>query len=655
MNDLSLDIETYSDIDIKKSGLYKYCFDDSFEIMLFSYSVDFGEVKIIDLTADETIPQEILTALSDDNVKKHAYNAVFEYTCLKKCDIDVGSRESWYCTMIHAMYLGYPAGLLKTGEALGIEQDKKKDTAGKALINYFCKPCKSTRANGGRIRNLPAHDKEKWDLFKEYNKQDVVAEMAIYNRVSLFDVPKFEHNLRALTDETNEIGVKVDFDVVDGALTINDKITQENTERLKEISGIENPKSNTQTLGFLNAQGVNVDNVRSETIKNLIKSKDLSEELHEFLTLKQEISKTSISKYVAMENSACADHRVRGMLQHYGANKTGRWAGRLVQMQNLPRNYIKNINIARDFIKNSDSKSIQLIFGNVPDILSQCIRTTFIPAENKKFIVADFSAIEARVLAYIAGETWVNEVFASHGKIYEATASQMFNVSIEKIKKGNPEYSLRQKGKVATLALGYQGGVSALKKMGADKMGLNDEELQEIVEKWRKANSNIVNFWFNLQKAAISTLQTGEVQRVNSLVIRYEAENVYGQNFLTIELPSARKLYYPRPTIENNQFGRPAVCFMNGDKKESTYGGKLTENVVQAIARDCLATTLFRIKDKFKNRAVTVMHIHDEVIVESDKDITVEEVNDILSIPPEWAPSLVLKGAGFESGFYMKD
>lgn len=658
MKDLSIDIETYSPVDIGKAGLYKYCKGPAFEVLLFAYSVDFGPVEIVDLAHSEAIPERVLEALADNQVIKHAYNAAFEYNCLEAFGLEVGDRMVWSCTMFHAMYLGYPAGLAATGEALKLPKDKQKLRTGKALIRYFCVPCAPTKTNGGRTRNLPGHDPDKWALFKDYCKQDVVTEMEIYRRLEAFPVPDREQFIWALSDEANALGVEVDFDLVEGALDIDDRLTKEQMARAKEISGLANPNSVAQILPWLQGYIPEVDNVRKDTVADLLK-KDLAPEVREFLELRQELSKTSVKKYTAMEACACEDHRVRGLLQCYGANRTGRWAGRLVQVQNLPRNYIKNLELARELVKAKDKGLLELLFGNATDTISQLIRTAFIPCKGKKFIVSDYSAIEARVIAWLAGEDWVNHVFATHGKIYEATASQMFGVPIDKIAKGNPEYALRQKGKVATLALGYQGGVGALKAMGADRMGLDDQELEDIKDRWRQANRNIVKFWYDLERAAVATVETGEPKHVRSLELSYRVDPIYGLTFLTIKLPSGRCLYYPEPELKENKFGKMAVHFMGIGAnrkftKEPTYGGKLTENVVQAIARDCLAEALMNLAKEYPLDPV-VMHIHDEVVMEARPDITLEEVNEVLSRPIAWAPGLILRGAGFESSFYMKD
>lgn len=562
MRDLSIDIETYGDVDIKKSGLYKYVENDSFTVLLFAYAIDFGEVKIIDLAQGEKIPQEILDALADDGVTKHAYNAAFEYNALKAYGLSVGSRMAWHCTMFHAMYLGYPAGLKATGEALGLTEGKAKLSTGKSLIQFFSKPCRATKANGMRTRNLPKDSPERWALFKDYCKQDVVAEMAIYDRLCAFTLPQTERELWAISDEMNALGVGVDMKLVDNAIAINNALTAKQTAQAQEITGLQNPNSTAQILPWLKEHLPEVEDIRKATVTALLERDDLPEEVRAFLLIRQELSKTSVKKYDAMRLCACKDHRMRGLLQHYGANRTGRWSGRLVQVQNLPRNYIKTLDVARDFTKRGDGESLSLLYGNVTDTLSQLIRTAFIPEEGRKFVVSDYSAIEARVIAWLAGETWVNEVFATHGKIYEATASQMFGVPIEKIKKGNPEYALRQKGKVATLALGYQGGVGALKAMGADKMGLSEEEMEEVKERWREANPHIVSLWREIEDAAIDTVQSGRTNAVRDrLTFSLEAEPIFGQSFLTITLPSGRKLYYPKPEIAAGNFGKDAVFF----------------------------------------------------------------------------------------------
>lgn len=660
MDHLSIDIETYSETDITSSGLYKYTEDPAFEILLFAYSIDFGEVEIIDLAQGEEIPETIIAAMKDDRVYKHAYNASFEYNALSSGGFDVGSRLAWKCTMFHAMYLGYPAGLKATGEALGLLEDKAKLSTGTALIRFFSVPCKPTKTNGGRTRNLPMHAPDRWELFKEYCKQDVVAEMEIYKRVSSFDIPEKEWRLWALSDAMNARGVGVDRDLVLGAIAINDELTDEQMQRSREISGLKNPNSTAQILPWLQGYIPEVSDVRKAAVAELLARDDLPENVREFLELRQELSKTSVKKYNAMVSCAGEDGRMRGLMQHYGANRTGRWAGRLVQVQNLPRNYISNLGVARELTKKRDKEALRLLYGNVTDTISQLIRTAFVPKEGRKFIISDFSAIEARVIAWLAGETWVNQVFATHGKIYEATASQMFGVPMDKIVKGKPEYALRQKGKIATLALGYQGGVGALKAMGADKMGLSDKEMEDVKNRWRMANPHIVSLWKEVEGAAISTVKTAIPHNVKGLLtFALETEIVYGQTFLSIKLPSGRKLYYPEPEITTGSFGSDMLRFMGigVNRKfayEETYGGKLTENIVQATARDALAILLLRLDERYPEDPV-VMHIHDEVVLDARKEVTVDEINAVMAEPIDWAPGLILKGAGFEAAYYQKD
>lgn len=560
--------------------------------------------------------------------------------------------------MVHGLYIGYPAGLESIGKAIGLPQDKQKLTSGRALIKYFCSPCKPTKSNGGRKWNLPAHDPERWELFKEYNMQDVEAEYHILQRLKSFPLPELEWSRWRDSVRMNTYGVKVDSRVIAGALEIERQSTHELMERAKTLTGLANPKSRNQFLGWLqdNANPA-IPDAKKETLLALLEE-DVPDVVKEAIELKLKLGKASVSKYKAMAESMGDDNRIRGLLQFYGANRTGRYAGRLVQVQNLPRNYIKTLDLARKLVIKHKFEDIKYIYGNAPDTLSQLIRTAFVPSEGNKFIVSDFSAIEARVIAWLAGETWANEVFASTGKIYEATASQMFGVPIEKIAKGNPEYELRQKGKVATLALGYQGGTHALESMGALNMGLTEEELPDIVTRWRNANPNIVALWYAVGDAALDTVLNGNANIVSCITTRLEYDPIYGQSFLTIELPSGRKLFYNNPHIGINRFGRDAVHFkgLNQTTKkwdvESTYGGKLVENITQAIARDCLQVALDRIKDAGYK---VVMHIHDEVVIDAEVDEKLDDVNKILSKPIDWAPGLVLKGAGFESEYYMKD
>lgn len=654
---LSIDIETKSSVDITKAGAYRYAQSEDFEILLFAYKYDEEDVQLVDLTVEERIPERILTALMNPNVVKHAYNAAFEWYCLNTAGYRT-PLEQWNCTMIHGLYCGYAAGLDATGKAIGLPQDKQKLSTGKALIRYFCTPCKPTKSNGGRSWNLPKHAPEKWELFREYCKQDVVTENEILKRLQAFPVPKEEQRLWRMDILMNAYGVRVDTNLIAGALAIDSHSTECLTAEAFRITGLSNPNSATQLQQWLSGKGVDIPNLQKATVEEYLQGEDLPDDARKILEIRQQLGKTSIKKYVAMDTAKGADDRVRGLTQFYGANRTGRWAGRLVQLQNLPRNYLKTLDYARNLVKDKNYDGIKLLYGNVPDTLSQLIRTAFIPSDGNKFVVADFSAIEARVIAWLAGEQWVNEVFATHGKIYEATASQMFHVPIEKIAKGNPEYSLRQKGKVATLALGYQGGTAALIAMGALNMGLAEEELPDIVQRWRSANPRIRDLWYAVEQAALTTMQTARPQGIYGLIFRYEGDLVYGQSFLTVQLPSGRKLFYPKPFLQENQFGKMAIHYYTVGQQTrkwevaSTYGGKMTENIVQAIARDCLAETLKRID---RMGLQVVFHVHDEVIIDAPVSITVDEICDLMAEPIPWAPGLILKGAGFESDYYMKD
>lgn len=661
---LSIDIETKSSVDIGKAELYRYAQSEDFEVLLFAYQMDDGEVELVDLAQGEQIPENVQLMLKDVAVVKHAYNAAFEWYCLNRAGYET-PLEQWRCTMIHGLYCGYTAGLDATGKAIGLPQDKQKLTTGKALIRYFCVPCKPTKSNGNRTWNLPRHAPEKWELFKGYCKQDVVTEHAILKRLNYFPVPEEEQELWQQDIRMNAFGVRVDSKLIEGALTIDGVSSAELTEEAINITGLQNPNSTAQLKVWVEKElsdsleaDVELPGLRKEDVSMLLERNDLSKEIRRVLEIRQQLGKTSIKKYVAMETAKGTDDRVRGLTQYYGANRTGRWAGRLVQLQNLPRNYLKTLDYARELVKTKNYDGIRFLYGNVPDTLSQLIRTAFIPSEGHKFVVADFSAIEARVIAWLAGEQWVNEVFATHGKIYEATASQMFHVPIEKIVKGNPEYSLRQKGKVATLALGYQGGTAALIAMGALNMGLAEEELPDIVQRWRNANPRIRDLWYAVEQAALTTMQTAQPQGINGLIFRYEGELMYGQSFLTVQLPSGRKLFYPKPFLKENQFGKMAIHYYTVGQQTkkwevaSTYGGKMTENIVQAIARDCLAETLRRIEQLGLQ---VVFHVHDEVIIDAPMEVTAEQICDLMAEPISWAPGLLLKGAGFESSYYMKD
>lgn len=656
MQHLSIDIETRSSIDIGRAGLYKYARSEDFKILLFAYRFDGDPVEITDLAQGEQIPREVIRALQDGQVVKHAYNAAFEWYCLNRAGYET-PMEQWQCTMAHGLYCGYTAGLDATGKAIGLPQDKQKLTAGKALIKYFCVPCTPTKSNGGRTWNLPRHSPERWELFKEYCKQDVVTEGEILKRLSLFPMPEKEWDLWRMDVRMNAFGVRVDTGVIHGALAAGGECSRILAEEAAALTGLPNPNSAAQLLPWLEKEGVSLPNLQKATVADALEG-EMGERPRRVLKIRQQLGKTSIKKYDAMEAARCTDDRVRGLTQYYGANRTGRWAGRLVQLQNLPRNYLGTLDTARRLAEAGNYEGLRMLYGNVPDTLSQLIRTAFIPSEGHKFVVADFSAIEARVIAWLAGEQWVNEVFATHGKIYEATASQMFGVPVERIVKGNPEYSLRQKGKVATLALGYQGGPPVLISQGALKLGLTEEELPGIVDRWRKANPRIVDLWYAVGQTAIAAMQTAQAQAINGLIFSLEGDLLYGQSFLTVRLPSGRKLFYPKPFLKENQFGRLAVHYYTVGQQTkkweaaSTYGGKMVENIVQAIARDCLAETLCRIEARGLQ---VVFHVHDEVIIDAPMEITVEEICDLMAEPIPWAPGLILKGAGFESGYYMKD
>lgn len=655
MADLSIDIETRSSVEIRKAGLYRYAQSPDFEVLLFAYQMDDAPVEIVDLAQGEKIPERIVEALQSAGVIKHAYNAAFEWYCLNTAGYRTPLAQ-WRCTMAHGLYCGYPGGLDAIGKAIGLPQDRQKLATGKALIRYFCVPCRPTKSNGNRTWNLPKHAPEKWQLFKEYCKQDVTAENSILRRLEQYPVPAEEERLWQMDVKMNVFGIRVDEELTDGALYIDEVSREALMEEAMGITGIDNPNSTVQLMEWLERNGTETDNLRKATVSDLLAGQP-AENVKRMLEIRQQLGKTSVKKYEAIRNAKGIDGRVRGLTQYYGANRTGRWAGRLVQMQNLPRNYLGTLDEARKIVKKKNYEGLRMIYGNVPDTLSQLIRTAFIPSDGNKFVVADFSAIEARVIAWLAGEQWVNEVFATHGKIYEATASQMFHVPVEKIKKGNPEYSLRQKGKVATLALGYQGGTSALIAMGALNMGLTEEELPDIVLRWRNANRRIVDLWYSVEQAALKVMQTAEPQAINGLIFALEGDMLYGQCFLTVRLPSGRKLFYPKPFLQENQFGKMALHYYStgSNKKwgvESTYGGKMTENIVQAIARDCLAETLKRIEDKGLH---VVFHVHDEVIIDAPEETTVEEICGLMADPIPWAPGLILKGAGFEGQYYMKD
>lgn len=660
---LSIDLETYSDVNLKKAGLYRYVQSPAFEILLFAYSFDGAPTQVIDMAQGEEIPMEVIHALTNPQCLKHAYNAAFEWYCLSKYMGAQLPPAQWRDTMLHGLYAGYTAGLDATGRALGIPEDKQKLTTGKALIRYFCVPCKPTKANGGRTRNYPHHDPEKWELFKTYNGQDVVAEIEIERRLSVFPVPDFVQKQWETDLLINARGVAVDMDFCEGALELGETIRAQLTDEAVQLSGLQNPNSVKQLARWLSAEtGDDITTLRKETIKELL-GRDNADHVQRMLEIRQELGKTSTKKYDAIEAAVCDDGRVRGLLQFYGANRTGRWAGRLVQVQNLPRTYTEPLEFARELVKGRKLDALRTVYGSPNDTLSQLIRTAFVAAPGNILIDADFSAIEARVISWLADEEWRLEVFRTHGKIYEASASQMFGVPLERIKKGNPEYSLRQRGKVAELALGYQGGVPAMRQMDTGKLlaDLPDEEIKDIVDKWRNTNPKIRNLWYSFNDAAIRVIQNGGSLRVRCCTFARECDCIRGTTCMTISLPSGRKLYYVEPSVGENRWGGPSITYMGVNDKNKwgrieTYGGKLVENVVQAIARDCLAQAIEHLEAA---GLPVVFHIHDEVVIDTaafdTNDAMLDKVVKIMSTPIPWAEGLPLGADGWVGAFFKKD
>jgi len=660
MKHLSIDLETYSSVNIRKSGAYKYVQSPDFEILLFAYSLDGCPVEIVDLAQGELLPEWLYAAIKNPEYIKHAYNASFEWYCLSKfCGVML-PVDQWRDTMLHGLYCGFTAGLDATGKALGLPAEKQKLAVGKSLIRYFCVPCNPTQSNGGRTRNLPKHDPEKWELFKTYCCQDVATEMEIERRLSNFPVPDAVERQWQTDLTINARGVAVDMAMVQGAIEIGNSTRDNLMTEAVSITGLENPNSVAQLSGWLEkATDTQVSDLRKDTVASMLKSQAITGEAERMLEIRQELGKTSTKKYDAIQAAVCADGRVRGLLQFYGANRTGRWAGRLVQVQNLPRTYISFLPWAKQAVRDRQTDKLRAMYGSVPDTLSQLIRTSFVASEGNKLVDADFSSIEARVISWLAGEQWRLEVFRTHGKIYEASASQMFGVPIERIKKGNPEYALRQRGKVAELALGYQGSSGALIAMGALDMGIPEDDLPDIVSRWREANKRIVDLWYSLESAAVSVIQTGHQAGVNGILFSREFDLENDLDFLTITLPSKRKLFYARPELGTNQWGRPSIAYygVNQTTKQwtplETYGGKLVENIVQAIARDCLATAIEHLEVA---GFPVVFHIHDEVVVdcpESQADL--DAVVKIMTTPIPWAPNLPLNADGWVGDFFRKD
>ena len=663
MDHLSIDLETFSSVPIQKAGAQKYIQSPDFEILLFAYSLNGAEPVCCDLAQGETLPKWVAEALLDPQCLKHAYNAPFEWGCLSRYMGRQLPPAQWRCTMFHGLYAGYTAGLDATGRALGLPEDKRKLNTGKALIRYFCVPCAPSKANGGRTRNYPHHAPERWELFKEYNRQDVTTEMEIERRLSAVPVPDFVQKEWETDLIINSRGVAVDMGMVEGALELGATVRNTLTTEAVKISGLNNPNSVKQLASWLESEtGEEINGLRKDTVAKMLARDDNSPEVQRMLEIRQELGKTSTKKYDAIEQAVCQDGRVRGLLQYYGANRTGRWAGRLVQVQNLPRTYTEPLELARDLVKGRKLDALKCIYGSVPDTLSQLIRTAFIAAPGNVLIDADFSAIEARVISWLAGEEWRLEVFRTHGKIYEASASQMFGVPIDLIKKGNPEYALRQKGKVAELALGYQGSTGALINMGALDMGIPEEDLPDIVSRWRDANKRIRDLWYKVDAAAVQVITQGGSVGVSSIILAHEWDATQGTDYMTITLPSGRKLFYNAPQIGVNQWGNPSISYMGMDqttkkwKRIETYGGKLVENCVQAIARDCLAQAIEHLEAA---GLPVIFHIHDEVVIDirpfADNDAMLAKTVEIMSRPVPWAPGLPLGADGWVGKFFKKD
>ena len=660
MRTLSIDIETYSSIDLSKCGVYKYTEAPDFDILLFGYSVDGGPVQVVDLASGEKLPAEIIVALTDDAVIKWAFNAQFERICLSRWLRDHGGFDNtgysipqdtvgnyldpaaWHCTMIWSATMGLPLSLEGVGAVLGL--DKQKLSEGKDLIKYFCQPCAPTKTNGGRTRNLPMHAPDKWAAFKRYNCRDVEVEQSIQNRLAKFPVPEEIWSQYRLDQEVNDRGVALDMDLVQQAIDMDTRSRKELTDAMKDLTSLENPNSVIQMKQWLADHGLEMDSLGKKEVAEVLKT--APPKLQKVLLLRQQLAKSSVRKYQAMQKAVCADGRARGMFQFFGANRTGRWAGRIIQMQNLPQNHLPDLGQARGLVRAGDFDAVEMLYEDVPDTLSQLIRTAFVPKEGCKFIVADFSAIEARVLAWFAGEVWRQEVFANGGDIYCASASQMFKVPVEK---HGVNGHLRQKGKIAELALGYGGSVGALKAMGAIEMGLSEDELQPLVSMWRSSNPNITKFWWDVDRAAMNAVQKHIDGDVGSIHFSYKS----GMLFIT--LPSGRKLAYVKPKIGTNQFGSDCITYEGtGSTKKwerlESYGPKFVENIVQATSRDILCYAMQTLSHCF-----ITMHIHDELVIEADPRMSLQAVCDQMGRTPPWAEGLQLRADGYETTFYRKD
>lgn len=642
MKTLSIDLETYSDVDLPKCGVYKYTENINFEILLFGYSVDGGEVCVVDLASGEKIPDEILDALTDENVTKWAFNASFERTCLSRFLGVKLSPKSWKCTMIWSAYLGLPLSLKGVGAVLKLDAQKMDE--GKDLIRYFCVPCKPTKANGYRLRNYHCHAPDKWELFKRYNKRDVEVEMEIQQKLSRFPVPNFMWEEYHLDQEINDRGIFVDMKMVKQAIALDAKSKEYLTSAMQKLTNLDNPNSVIQMKNWLAENGLEVDSLGKKEVAEMLKTAPL--ELAEVLVLRQQLSKSSIKKYQAMENAACLDNRARGMFQFYGANRSGRWAGRLIQLQNLPQNHIHDLEQARNLVRSGNYEALDMLYEGIPDTLSQLIRTAFVPHKNMKFIVADFSAIEARVIAWLAGEQWRMDAFAKGEDIYCASASRIYGVPV--VKHGINSH-LRQKGKIAELACGYGGSVGAMKAMGGSDLGLSDSELKQIVDDWREASPNIVRLWWDVDRSVKDCIKKRISTETHGLKFSYES------GFLFIELPSKRRLAYVKPRIGVNQFGGESVTYEGvGSTKKweriESYGPKFVENIVQAIARDLLMNSMKNLQDYS-----IVAHVHDELIIECLPDTSLSEICEIMGKVPNWAEGLLLRADGYECEFYKKD
>lgn len=660
INSLSLDLETFSDVDLNKCGVYKYTQSSAFEILLLGVSVNGGEVQVYDLAQGETVPVEIIKALTEDSVLKWAFNASFERVCLSVwlrryypqhfCSYSINEDTvgdyldptAWRCSMVWSAYMGLPLSLAGVGAVLGLSEQKLKE--GKDLIRYFCVPCKSTKANGGRTRNLPEHDMEKWETFKAYNKRDVEVEMSIQDRLKKYPVPDFVWDEYHIDQEINDRGIALDMTLVKNAIAFDEKSKTVLSEKMKELTNLDNPNSVQQMKQWLADNGLEMDSLGKKEVTAVLKT--APEPLRTVLTLRQQLSKSSVKKYQAMENAVCEDGRARGMFMFYGANRTGRFAGRIIQLQNLPQNHMSDLKQARGIVRDGNYTAAELLYDDIPDTLSQLIRTAFVPRKGMKFVVADFSAIEARVLSYLAGEKWRSEVFANNGDIYCASASAMFGVPVEK---HGVNGHLRQKGKIAELALGYGGSVGALKAMGALDMGLAEDELQPLVDMWRNSNPSIVRLWWDVDRCVKETVKKKVPTETHG--IRF----IYQSGMLFIKLPSGRQLSYVKPRMGENRFGGEAVTYegVGGTKKWErieSYGPKFVENIVQAVSRDILMYAM-----KTLSHCFICGHVHDELIIECGKDVSVDAVCEHMGRTPPWVNGLLLCADGYECDFYKKD